>query len=106
MRRWHQGLPDCRQATHPSTASGRSATRTWSRCVHEAAIAVTIRAYPVTAMAARVFVPAAVVAALMGAGAAQAAPVVDGKARFTVITPSLIRLEYAADGSFENGRTQ
>ena len=30
----------------------------------------------------------------------------DGKARFEVITPSLIRLEYAADGEFENTPTQ
>src|SRR5207244_2130290 len=54
----------------------------------------------------RTLVPAVVVAALLGAGVAQAAPVVDGNARFTVITPSLIRLEYDAGGSFENGRTQ
>ena len=32
--------------------------------------------------------------------------VVDGTARFEVITPSLIRLEYAADGRFEDRRTQ
>src|SRR4051794_3142349 len=32
--------------------------------------------------------------------------VTDGHARFEVITPSLIRLQYAADGKFETGRTQ
>ena len=37
-----------------------------------------------------------------GAGAAA---VVDGRARFEVITPSLIRLEYAADRRFEDRRT-
>jgi alpha-glucosidase (family GH31 glycosyl hydrolase) len=42
----------------------------------------------------------------IAAPAASAAPVTDGKARFDVITPSLIRLQYAADGKFENGRTQ
>ena len=31
---------------------------------------------------------------------------VDGNARFEVLTPSLIRLEYAADGKFEDRRTQ
>ncbi|WP_148616166.1 TIM-barrel domain-containing protein [Nocardioides rubriscoriae] len=31
--------------------------------------------------------------------------VVDGRARFRVITPSLIRMEYAADGRFENTPT-
>jgi hypothetical protein len=30
----------------------------------------------------------------------------DGKARFTVITPTLIRMEYAADGRFEDRPTQ
>src|SRR4051794_33474928 len=37
---------------------------------------------------------------------AGAKSITDGKARFEVITPSLIRLQYAADGKFENGRTQ
>ena len=37
-----------------------------------------------------------------GAGAS---PVLDGRARFEVITPSLIRLEYAADRRFEDRRT-
>jgi alpha-glucosidase (family GH31 glycosyl hydrolase) len=36
----------------------------------------------------------------------QAKVIVDGRARFDVITPSLIRLEYAADGAFESSRTQ
>ena len=39
------------------------------------------------------------------APAAAAAPIVDGNARFEVVTPSLIRLEYAADGRFEDRRT-
>jgi alpha-glucosidase (family GH31 glycosyl hydrolase) len=42
----------------------------------------------------------------IAAPAASAASLTDGKARFEVITPSLIRLQYAADGKFENGRTQ
>jgi hypothetical protein len=36
---------------------------------------------------------------------AAAAPVTDGRARFEVITPSLIRLEYAPDRRFERRRT-
>ena len=36
---------------------------------------------------------------------AGAATVVDGPARFELITPSLVRLEYAADGRFEDRRT-
>jgi hypothetical protein len=39
------------------------------------------------------------------AGPAQARDVVDGAARFEVITPSLIRLEHAADRRFENRPT-
>lgn len=39
-------------------------------------------------------------------GGAHARAVKDGKARFEVITPSLIRLEFADDGRFENRRTQ
>ncbi len=34
-----------------------------------------------------------------------AAPVTDGTARFEVITPSLVRVEIAPDGRFEDGRT-
>ena len=37
--------------------------------------------------------------------AAPGAVVRDGKARFEVLTPALIRLEYAADGRFENRAT-
>ena len=44
-------------------------------------------------------------AGVLAAGPAAAATVVDGAARFDVVTPSLIRLEYAADGRFENRRT-
>ena len=47
---------------------------------------------------------AAVVAAA-GAPSAGAAPIVDGKARFEVISPTLLRLEYAADRRFENRST-
>ena len=39
-------------------------------------------------------------------GTAHAASLTDGKARFTVITPSLVRLQYADDGAFDNDRTQ
>jgi len=39
-------------------------------------------------------------------GSAHAASLTDGKARFTVITPSLIRLQYADDRAFGSGRTQ
>jgi len=55
---------------------------------------------------------AALIAAILAAGhspaASQAPPshtVRDGAARFEVLTPTLIRLEYAADGSFEDGAT-
>lgn len=38
--------------------------------------------------------------------AAKLAPITDGNARFQVLTPTLIRLEYAADGqNFEDGHT-
>ena len=40
------------------------------------------------------------------ASPAQAKSVTDGKARFEVITPSLIRLQYSPDRKFDNGRTQ
>jgi alpha-glucosidase (family GH31 glycosyl hydrolase) len=40
------------------------------------------------------------------AAPANAGTVVDGKARFEVITPSLLRLEYASDRSFEDRRSQ
>lgn len=53
---------------------------------------------------------AAVAAAVAGAAPAQAAPaktatVNDGKARFQILTPTLIRLEYAEDGRFEDRPT-
>jgi hypothetical protein len=44
--------------------------------------------------------------AALAVPAASAKPVSDGNARFEVITPSLIRLRYAADGRFDDGRTQ
>src|SRR6266480_4141363 len=63
----------------------------------------------------RLFVGASVatlIAAILAGGgataAAQAPPshtVRDGAARFEVLTPTLIRLEYAADGHFEDGPT-
>ncbi len=48
------------------------------------------------------------VSAAAGATNAAAAPaqVTDGSARFQIITPTLLRLEYAADGVFENRATQ
>lgn len=33
------------------------------------------------------------------------APIIEGKARFTVLSPTLIRMEYAADGIFDDGLT-
>jgi len=55
---------------------------------------------------------AALITAILAAGhspaASQAPPshtVRDGAARFEVLTPTLIRLEYAADGHFEDGAT-
>ncbi len=44
-------------------------------------------------------------AACAGRGGGQP-PVTEGNARFTVITPTLIRLEYAEDGAFEDRPTQ
>ena len=41
----------------------------------------------------------------MGAQTPTTNIVVDGNARFTVLTPMVIRLEYAADGQFQNGTT-
>ncbi len=50
----------------------------------------------------------ALAAALAPAASAAAAPTVvrDGNARFEVITPTLVRVQLAADGRFEAGRTQ
>src|SRR5436190_1962287 len=55
---------------------------------------------------------AALVSAILAAGQAPAATqgppshtVREGAARFEVLTPTLIRLEYAADGHFEDGAT-
>src|SRR5690349_2651380 len=44
-------------------------------------------------------------AAPASAARARAATVRDGAARFEVLSPTLIRVEYAADGRFENGST-
>src|SRR5579864_3025982 len=44
----------------------------------------------------------------MSPGVAQAQSsniVIDGNARFTVLSPTLIRMEYAADGVFDDGLT-
>jgi len=51
---------------------------------------------------------AALVTAVAAAApaAASAAPVTDGSARFEVLTPSLVRIQIAQDGRFEDGRTQ
>ena len=49
---------------------------------------------------------AALICMLVLAPEAGAATVADGNARFDVITPSLVRLQYAADGKFDAGRTQ
>jgi alpha-glucosidase (family GH31 glycosyl hydrolase) len=43
---------------------------------------------------------------LVAPAATAAAPVRDGAARFEVVTPSLVRVEIAPDGRFEDGRTQ
>src|SRR5829696_3624316 len=51
------------------------------------------------------FVASGAALALMAPSIATAAPVVDGTARFEVITPSLVRVEIAEDGRFEDGRT-
>ena len=40
------------------------------------------------------------------AGSARSGTLVDGNVRFQVITPSLVRMEHAADGRFEDRRTQ
>jgi hypothetical protein len=47
----------------------------------------------------------AAAAVVLGAAPAGAAPIVDGTARFEVVTPSLIRFEHAPDGRFEDRRT-
>src|SRR4051794_17573105 len=59
-------------------------------------------------MARRFLVAVAACTALFAAAApiAGAAPVTDGVARFEVITPSLIRVQIAQDGRFEDSRTQ
>ena len=46
-----------------------------------------------------------IVPSAASAGEARSGVLVDGPARFEVITPSLIRLEYAPDGNFEDRRT-
>ncbi len=52
-----------------------------------------------------IFVVAAATLFAAVPASARTGPVVDGATRFEVITPTLIRLEYAADGRFENRRT-
>ena len=54
----------------------------------------------------RRLIVAIAVALVATQGTAHAASLTDGKARFTVITPSLVRLQYADDGAFDNDRTQ
>ena len=56
-----------------------------------------------------VFLAVLVLFAIIPLGVTQArpsnAPIIEGKARFTVLSPTLIRLEYAADGIFDDGLT-
>src|SRR4051812_17314560 len=56
-------------------------------------------------MARRLLVVLVFAAALMPASAS-AAPVTDGAARFEVVTPTLVRVQVAEDGRFEDGPTQ
>jgi hypothetical protein len=60
-----------------------------------------------TVLAALILLLAAVVTVLTPATAAQAATgtVIDGNARFEVLTPTLVRLEYAGDGAFQDAGT-
>jgi hypothetical protein len=61
------------------------------------------------AMVRRSLAAVAVLAALCAAapaGASAAATVRDGAARFDVVTPSLVRIQIAEDGRFEDARTQ
>jgi hypothetical protein len=39
---------------------------------------------------------------MSGLSVAQTVPIVSGNARFTVLSPTLMRVEYAADGTFDN----
>src|SRR4051794_25707809 len=57
---------------------------------------------------ARYVAPLAIAVALLAPSQASAgrATVTDGTARFEVITPSLVRVEVAQDGRFEDGSTQ
>ena len=48
---------------------------------------------------------AGVLVALTPPAQAATAVVTDGNARFDVLSPTLIRLEYAGDGVFQNGTT-
>ena len=59
------------------------------------------------AFSSLLLIVAATTVALGPAGPAAAAtgPVVDGSARFEVLSPTLIRLEYAGDGKFQDGTT-
>ena len=59
------------------------------------------------ALSSLLLIVAATTVALGPAGPAAAAtgPVVDGSARFEVLSPTLIRLEYAGDGKFQDGTT-
>jgi hypothetical protein len=56
-------------------------------------------------IAAAIALALAASAAPAAAARPRAATVRDGAARFEVVSPTLIRLEYAADGHFENGPT-
>jgi hypothetical protein len=52
-----------------------------------------------------VVVSAVLALVLPAAGLARSKVITAGPARFEVLTPSLVRLQYAADGRFEDGRT-
>src|SRR5439155_10753919 len=62
------------------------------------------RRFPLAMVSAFVVVVVATSSASSGVRTASHI-VVDGSARFEVLTPTLIRLEYAADGRFEDGAT-
>ena len=63
------------------------------------------RTRALAAVAALGVVASVVAAAPVAAEPRPSGTVVDGAARFEVLTPTLIRLEYAADGHFQNGTT-
>ncbi len=67
---------------------------------------MTIRLRSVAAATAALVLGLAALAPHADAAPIPTEPILDGKARFEVITPSLIRLEFAADGKFEDRPSQ